>query len=417
MRIALVNHRDWIEGGMDKVALVQLETLQRLGHTVELFTQFHANNRKTPYRKYFPQDVERQRYLLRLKKLHTFPKDLYHTFYNPVAGQQFAAFLDDFKPDIVHVHGLMRAFSPALYDAAASRDIPVIQTHHYVKLICPTGKLLQGDHHYCQNMPCIRGNTVNCVLHACQDQSIFRSLVSAFELKVNRRRYIEKPSLHLAPSRYLENLLLRAGVESNKLCYHPNFVNTDIFFPDNLSSTREDYFFYMGRLANEKGIQVLIDAFAPLTSCKLYIAGTGPLEAYCQRRIQQEKLYHIQCLGHLNENALVPWIQHARATLMPSLWGEIFGLTIIESFACATPVIGARVGAIPELIEEGHNGFLVEPGNVKALQNAIFKMALISKKTIDGMGYAGLEQVRQRYTLNHHIENLIRFYEREAVAV
>lgn len=411
MRVALVNHRDWPEGGMEKVALSQLDALAHRGHTVALFAQHHAKNRQTPYQKYFPKNVDRQNYALTWRNLHRLPREVLNTFDNPEAGGMFGAFLDDFKPDIVHVHGLLRAFSPSFYHEASRRGIPLLQTHHYVKLVCPTSTLLKGNQTYCTGMPCIQGNSLPCLLHRCERRSWARSLVAALEFRVNRQRYLEQPDLHLAPSNYLYQLLLTTGVAPDKLKLHPNFVDTDQFFPRQTAQADQGHFLYFGRLSHEKGIPTLLDAFAPLKSLCLYIAGDGPLAAYCQERIAREDLTHIRCLGRLDEAALLPWIQSARATILPSVWGEIFGLSIIESFACGSPVIGSDVGAIPELVHHGINGLLVEAGNPSALQEAIVQMSLLPKADSEAMGQAGLTFALKHFTLDQHIETLLTMYD------
>lgn len=412
MRIALVNHRDWIEGGMDKVVLVHQEELRQRGHTVEVFAQHHPKNQPSPYRGFFPRNADRESYRPGLKSLHRIPLDLARTFYNPEAGRDFGRFLEAFRPDVVHVHGLMRAFSPAIYDSAIQRRIPVVQTHHYVKLACPTGKLLKQNRHYCSDMPCLSGSTLPCVQHRCLDGSLLKSGIAAMELARNRDRYRHQPDCHLAPSRYLQHLLAGAGVPPKKLVYHPNAVDTRCFRPRPLGQTREPYFLYFGRLAPEKGVMTLLDAIAPLRHIPLVLVGTGPLEAECRKRIETEQLHHVRLVGNLSQAELIPWIQSARATILPSLWGEIFGLTLIESMACATPVIGSRVGAIAEIISHGQDGFLVEPGNVSDLQNALIDLSEASSTVIERMGYAGLEKVNAQYSLETHMEQLLDIYDR-----
>lgn len=416
MRAALVNHRDWLEGGMDKVALTHLKMLQAMGHEAVLFAQYHPKyNINSRFRQYFPHNAERLNYRFSWNRLHHLPQDIGRTLYNPVAGKRFGAFLDDFKPDVVHVHGLLRSFSPAIYDEAKRRGIPLVQTHHYAKLICPTGKLLIRDREYCRDMHCIGGNVLPCIINRCQHGALSWSLMSALELGLNRKRYVRQPDIHLAPSRYLKTLLAKAGVPQNRLHIHPNFVDTRIFQPDRTPNRPKEplYFLYFGRLAGEKGIETLLDAFAPLYEAPLYLIGNGPLSQYCQERIAQENLTHIRYLGPMDERQLVPWIQQARATLIPSLWGEIFGLTILESLACACPVIGSQVGAIPELIRHGENGFLVPPGDAEALRNAVVNMALMSPDTICAMGEAGLAMVQAGFTLEQHMETLLSFYQQE----
>ncbi len=418
MRVAIVNHRDWIEGGMDKVALTHQRMLREHGHEAVIFSQFHQNNQPSPYRHLFPRNTERLQYRIPWSKLSQLPTDLRHTFYNPEAGHQFGTFLDRFMPDVIHVHGLPRAFSPSFYDEAHRRRIRLIQTHHYVKLICPTGKLLRGDRAYCTEMPCLTGSTGSCIIHRCQDASLPKSIISAFELQINRQRYIEQPDLHLAPSHYLKDLLSRAGVSAGKLRHHPNFVDTDRFFPAFQHHPEHGaYFLYAGRLVNEKGIATLLDAFGSIRDIPLFLAGDGPMASYCAERIVREELHHVRLLGQLDEETLVPWIQQARATLIPSLWGEIFGLSIIESFACATPVIGSRIGAIPELVNTGLNGFLVEPGDAEDLRDAVLRMANMPQQEAENMGLAGLALVHRGYRLEDHIQQLLSIYEEECVAV
>lgn len=411
MRIAIVNYYDWLVGGMEKVALTHYEQLQAMGHEVAFFANAHPNNLKTAYRRYYPNEPDRQYYQVQWKNLHQLPATLMRSFNNQDVAKKMSVFLDLFKPDLVHTHGIPRAFTPSLYDPVLERGLPLVQTHHYVKLICPTSRLLKGDKSYCHEMPCISGGfPMSCIQHRCQQGSLLRSIISSLELGLNRKNYREKPSLHLAPSQYLKDLLDKAGVPASKLVLHPNFVNTETFFPASQKAPGE-YFLYFGRLSNEKGLSVLLDAFAPLVHSQLIIAGSGPLEGMVQERIRREGLTHICCLGQQDEEQLVPLIQGARATILPSLWGEIFGLSILESMACARPVIGSSVGAIPELIEHDGNGWLVPPGEAEALRTMVRRVNAMEKSQILMMGLAGLRMVREQYTLKHHMSRLQEIYE------
>ncbi len=417
MRIAFVNHRDWLDGGMDKVVLVQREELLRRGHEAVIFAQSHERNLDSPYRHYFPKDVDRQRYSLSLKRLPLVFRDVAQSIYNPQVGKQFGAFLDDFRPDVVHVHGLMRSFSPAIYDAAQRRQIPLIQTHHYVKLACPTGKLLQGEASYCERMPCLYGQPWKCVQHRCQENSVARSIVSTLEWSLNHRRYRTQPDLHLAPSGYLRNLLLSSGVAPHTLQLHPNFVDTTRFTPALTKPEGGRTFLYAGRISPEKGITTFLQAVAPLKDIRVLIAGEGPMYPFLRRQTERNGLSHITWLGALSEAELVPYLQQARAVVMPSRWGEIFGLSILEAFACGTMVIGSDVGAIPELVIPGETGFLVPPGNHEALRHAIGYVANMSASEANAIGERAARWVKRTFDLERHMELLLGFYQQEGVLV
>lgn len=408
MKILIVNAQDWVQGGMDKVALVQYETLMQQGHTVAFFARRHPQNLVTPYRRYYPDEPDLQQYRITPASLLRLPRDMMVSLYNRGAAQKLSALLSDFQPDLVHLHGVTRSLSASLYDVIHQRDLPMVQTHHYVKLACPNGRLLKADKHYCHDMPCITGNAMSCVRHRCQQGSLVKSALASLEFTLNRARYRDLPDLHLSPSRYLADLLLKSGVPSHKLALHPNFVDTHMFVP--AEEPPGEYFLYFGRLSPEKGVMTLLEAFRSIPSHRLVLAGSGPLDQECRAFILKHRLNHIQCVGNQSGNALVRLIQGARATLLPAVWGEIFGLSILESFACGRPVIGSNVGAISELIDHEGNGLLVQPGDVTALSNAIKRLIALPDARILEMGAQGLAMVQQSYTLEHHMAQLQMHY-------
>lgn len=216
----------------------------------------------------------------------------------------------------------------------------------------------------------------------------------------------------ICPSQFMLDKLMEAGINQNKLLYIPNFVCHGFHsVKKNLNNRkREKSIIYFGRISSEKGIEILLFAKEQLPAdIKLKIIGTGPEEDKLRKMTKKMHLKNVEFLGFKESNALYDEIKSCWCTIIPTLVNEVFGLTIVESFICGTPVIGSEVGGIPEIIKDGENGFLFKPGNTKDLVEKITRIFSLSDEEYSAMSRNCLNGAEQ-YSPQNYYNSLLSVY-------
>lgn len=284
-------------------------------------------------------------------------------------------------PDVIHVHNTFPQLSPALYWAAARRGVPVVQTLHNFRLLCPQGTLLR-EGRSCHD--CVGRAPLPAIRHRCYRDSGAQSAALAGMLMLHRGlgSFAHKVDRYIALSEFCRHTFIQGGLPAHKLVVKPNFTPD----PGPPPEAPRQGSLYVGRLSPEKGIASLLAAAARAPEVPLQTMGDGPMAA------EVRQLLGARHLGPGDRAAVVRAMRAARYVVVPSICQESFGLSAIEAFACATPVIAARSGALPELVEEGHTGLLYTPGDAGDLARAV-RWAEANPEQMRRMG----EQARQRY--------------------
>lgn len=260
----------------------------------------------------------------------------------------FSRLLDDFKPRVVHLHNIHSYLSPVLAEMAHKRGLHVVWTLHDYKLLCPAYTCTRDDKP-CEL--CYRDKS-HVLRNKCMKGSTVASLIAWLEAKRwNRERIERSTDAFICPSQFMASKMEQGGFDKRKLHVLNNFVDPtklERFKAQDLGP-RKDYYCYVGRLSHEKGVETLLRA-AALLPMELRIAGTGPLAE--QLREHYASHTHIKFLGHLNARQVSALLAEARFSVIPSQCYENNPLSVIESLCSGTPVVGARIGGIPELIDE-----------------------------------------------------------------
>ncbi|MDR1407602.1 MAG: glycosyltransferase [Tannerella sp.] len=354
----LVNKFYYPRGGDCTAVLTTEALLKAHGHQVAVFSMQHPDNIPSPWEACFPEEVSfsnagagsRIRAALRLFR----PSDV-------VA--RFERLLDDFRPDVVHLHNIHSYLSPAVAQVARRRALRVVWTMHDYKLICPSYSCLRDG------LPCELCFTKksNVFVHRCMKHSRAASLLAWMEALYWNRRTLERlTDLFVSPSHFLKEKMISAGFRPGQIEVLHNFM----YRPAPPPAAKADYYCYVGRLSEEKGVALLLKAASRLP-LPLKIIGGGPLSDTLRQQYPQA---HIEFTGQLPADELLPLVQRARFTVMPSIWYENNPYSVIEALCTGTPVLGARIGGIPELIDAGRNGDLFSPGDVDDLQAGIVAM-------------------------------------------
>ena len=310
--------------------------------------------------------------------------------------------LDAHRPQVMHVHNTFAAASPSVYAAAAARGIPVVQTLHNYRLVCPVATTFRDGH------PCVDcvGRAVPWpgVVHACVRGSRAQSLVVATTLAFHRARgtFSREIAVYLALTEFQRRLMIAGGLPADRIRVLPNFL---VGGPRSLNEDRLGVTF-AGRLAVEKGIEVLIEA-ASLAPGIVSVIGDGPLAPAAH---EASASGHIRYHGHVPRSAVVEAVSRSIALVMPSIWFEGFPLVVLEAYASGTPIIASRLGSLAELVEDGVTGLLIEPGNAARLADRM-RWAVNHPDEMRSMGQNARRLYEARFGSEAHLAGLIAAYE------
>ena len=354
-RVLLVNKYYYPRGG-DCVVMMGTEALLRdNGVEAEAFAMDYPDNVKARYQALFAPEVSFDGSIG--NQLRAFKR----TMGAGDVKDRFVAVLDEFKPDVVHLHNIHSYLSPVVGKIAHQRGIRVVWTMHDYKLLCPRYDCL------CDGQPCEHcfsqphGLKTAVIRRRCMKGSLPASVVAWLEaLRWNRAALERHTDVFVCPSRFMADKMLQAGFNADKIKVLNNFIdpaklNRCQSMLDEGSRTREDYYCYVGRLSHEKGVaRLLIEA--EKLPYRIKVAGTGPLEDELKKRFGGRS--NIEFLGQLDAQGVADLLSHATMSVVPSQWYENNPLSIIEALCAGTPVVGTDIGGIPELIDEGRNGLI-----------------------------------------------------------
>lgn len=347
------------------VAISTRRMLEEHGHQVKVFAMSHPDNLKIPDAcDYAPQvDFSKgiQQKIAGASRIFGFGE----------VRKRFEKVIDDFKPDVVHLHNIHSYISPVVGEIAYKKGIRVVWTLHDYKLLCPAYLFRTPDGNNCE--ACIRGH-LRVAPNRCMKGSLLQSLLGDLEARFwSHRRLLRHTDLFIAPSNFMRNKMMEGGYSPSKIVTICNFVDPyklDLIRkgnPNDPARKKENYFCYAGRLSEEKGVETMLKA-ALNAEVKLKVAGGGPLEASLRQKYG--KFPNIEFLGLLSPQQVVELIEKAKAMVMPSEWHENNPLTVIEALCAGTPVIGAAIGGIPELLSPS-NGILFTSGNAEELERIL----------------------------------------------
>lgn len=306
------------------------------------------------------------------------------------------------RPDVVHVHNTFAAASPSVFRAASALGIPVVQTLHNYRMVCPTATLFR-DGRPCTD--CVgRAIPFPAVAHACVRGSRAQSLVAATTLGVHRAmgtfsRHIDR---FIALTEFQRSLLVDGGLPRDRIDVVPNFLEPD---PGPGHGLRQGLLF-VGRLSPEKGITTLLAAAAQIPGV-VRIAGDGPMLQLVAKAAARGE---VEYLGRLDPDAIVRELQRALALVVPSTWFEGFPMVVLEAYATGTPVIASGLGSLAEVVEDGVTGVHLRPGDAEDL-SARIAWAEANSLDLGGMGGAARRRYEGRFRGRAHLGTLLGTYE------
>ena len=393
-RVLLVNKFYYPRGG-DCIVVLNTEALLRdNGVEAEVFAMEYPQNLFARYSRLFPSEV-------------TFGggvgnqlRALQRTLGRGDVCSLFEEVLDEYNPDIVHLHNVHSYLSPVMGELAHKRGIRVVWTLHDYKLLCPRYDCLL-DGKPCEK--CFTGSKLNVLTHKCMKNSLPASAVAWLEAaKWNRRRLQNSTDLFLCPSQFMADNMVASGFAPERIKVLNNFIDPlklKLYQEMGRVETRDDYYCYVGRLSHEKGVADLLEVASRLPY-RLKVAGSGPLDN--ELRGKYGSCGNIEFLGMLDAEAVARLLSRARLSVVPSQWYENNPLSVIESLCAGTPVAGAKIGGIPELIDS-ENGVVFQPFDQESMASSIMK-SMAREWDHDLIA----RQAMQRFSPENHLRVLIK---------
>jgi glycosyltransferase involved in cell wall biosynthesis len=366
MKVLMCNSFYYQRGGSERYMFELIKLLEKHGHEVIPFCMEHKNNFLSKYSRYFVSHIDYPSLLKSKTNIKTVIMALDRLFYSNEARQKIKQLIIETSPDIAHIHGIGHEIPASILNIIKSFHIPIVQTLHDYGLLCPNSNFISRGE-VCER--CKGRRYYNVVLRRCKRDSLGASLLAGISQYVHMLTnvYGRNVDVYISPSRFLQKKLMEHGI-NNKIAVIPNFVNLNEVQPDGGNS---GYCIYVGRLLPIKGVRTLIEAAKLNRQIKIFIAGDGELDAETHKAVGEYHLSNVTLLGFVESCKLMELISLADFTVFPAESYENYPMAIIESFACAKPVIASNIGAIPDLVVDHVNGLLFEPKNAVQLADCI----------------------------------------------
>lgn len=386
-----------IRGGSDQMLFETNKTLTNHGHLVIPFAASDERNLSTSWSRYFPDAVNFEN-----------PKlvDLSRYIYSVSAAKNIRKLLQDVRPDIAHLHIYYGKLSSSILQPIKQAGVPIVQTLHEYKTICPVYTLVSNDK-ICE--ACQGRHFWRALPRRCNRRSLARTFLSVVESYVSVwNGAIRKVNHFIAVSDFVRKKVVQYGIPSHKITTIRNVTDISDIQPNNAPGK---YYLYFGRLERVKGLFTLLNAVSPLTAVPTYIVGDGSVKPELQRTIEERSLTHVMLLGYKTGVELQDIIHHCICTILPAEWYEPWGLTILEGFAHARPAVGSRLGGIPEVIVDKVDGLLFESGNANDLREKLVWMAEHPHQAVK-MGHMGRLKLKKEFTPSKYYDQLMSVYSR-----
>ncbi|MDG4829007.1 glycosyltransferase [Solwaraspora sp. WMMD1047] len=404
MRVLHVNKFLHRRGGAEGYLLDLAELQRAAGDEVGYFGMAHPDNEPDlPYAGNFPPHVELDPPPPGLRsRLNAAGRMIW----SPASRRGLARVIADFRPDVLHLHNIYHQLSPSVLAAARSAGVPCVLTMHDYKLACPSYQLLDRGT-VCQ--ACVGAGPLMAARRRCKGGSLTASTLLAVESWLHRElRAYDPVQVFVSPSRFLAEVMRRAGVYPDRLAVVNHFVDTGAV---PVKQRPGGGVLYAGRLSTEKGVDVLVQAVAGLPAgVPVEVAGDGPARPALQALADRVAAGRIRFHGRLDKARLQALIRQAAVVAVPSRWHENQPMAVLEAFASGVPVVGTDLGGIPELITAGSDGEIVPAGDPAALGAALAALVANPERAY-AMGRAGRARIERDFTPDGHLDRLRELYQ------
>lgn len=380
-KVLIVHNYYQIPGGEDTVVANEKKLLEKHGHEVVLYTRHNSELK-----------------IFSKKEKLLLP---FSTIFNLKTYKEIKKIIKKEKIEIVHVHNTLNLVSPSVYYAALHSRVPVVQTVHNFRLLCPGATFFRAGH-VCED--CLNKGLSCAIKNKCYRGSRIQTLACVTSTVIHRILGIYGKLNYICLTEFnKEKLLHLKQIKEKNIYIKPNFVAAvkDIVPYEQ----RKDQFVYVGRLEEIKGIDILLGAWEimGMNAPKLIMCGKGPLEEWCRAFIEEHQLKNVEMLGFVPNEQVRELVGSSKALVLPTQVYEGFPMTIAEAYAAGTPVIGSDFGNTGSLIENGKNGWKFQPKSIEELAEAVRKI----RESFNGME----REIISKYSAEKNYEQLRNIYE------
>lgn len=409
MRILLVNYRYFISGGPEKYMFNIKKMLEDNGHEVIPFSIHSNKNVETPYSKYFVEPIG-SRDAVYFDEVKKTAKSIWQMITRSVYSQEVKKAIQreikDVKPDLVYIIHFVNKLSPSVITGAKELGIPVVLRLSDYFILCPRFDFMY-QRKICED--CLTKGYRTCIKKRCVKGSLSASLIRVFSMKVHEiLKVYDKVDAFITPSEFLKKKLVSNGFQADKIHCIPTFTSSKTSVR-NLQVGK--YGLYFGRITEEKGVQTVVKAYENMPDHLVKIMGDDTTEEAIKLKeyVQNKKLTNIQFIGFKTGVELEEIIKNARFIMIPSIWYDNLPNTALESFQFSKPVIASNIGSLPELVEDGFNGYLFDPYSSDELAEKI--RLLDDDNRVAEMGRNSRSKLENNFSPAKHYNALMHIFE------
>jgi glycosyltransferase involved in cell wall biosynthesis len=406
LTVLMIDKYYFIKGGAERYYFELKAVLESHGHRVIPFSMAHPENQPSEFESFFVSNIDFHARSL-WQKIRLSFRVFGRILYSIEARRRLERLIRRVRPDVAHLHMIDHQLSPSILHTLRKHRIPIVQTAHQYKLVCPNYLFyIPWRNQICTK--CLDGQILHPLIERCHKHSLFASGLLVIETVLHRSLQIFRlvDRFH-APSRFMGEMLRQGGIPDGKIVPHNYCIRIEEF-PQ--SRRFEDFYLYIGRLSPEKGIFTLLEAAVKLPDHPLFLIGDGPERPALEEFVRQKKAGHIQFKGNLDKTEVIRWLSRARFVVAPSEWFENSPLVIYEAFALGKPVIGADIGGITELVEDRKNGLLFTPGDADGLRSRI-QMLMTDSAMCRKMGAAARRKAEALFSDEEHYPFIMELYQ------
>jgi glycosyltransferase involved in cell wall biosynthesis len=331
----------------------------------------------------------------------------WRTIWNQKSYREIRQRIRQQLPDVIHAHNTFPLISPAVYYAAEAEGVPVVQTLHNYRLICPAATLFRNGH-VCED--CVQTAVAyKAVWHGCYHESRPGTAAVATMLASHKLAGTWNAKIHayIALTQFARNKLAEGGLPANRIFVKPNFLGRD----PGTGEGRGGFALFVGRLSREKGLNTILRAWEQVREFPLKIAGVGPLAEFVQKRAAE--VPNVEYLGRQGPEEILQLMKNATVLVFPSEWYEGLPMTIIESLACGTPVLASRLGSMIDLVRSGETGYHFEAGDADQLAKLALRV-FRQQSEMKPLRQRARKFYEENFQADRNYQILLQIYERAA---
>lgn len=392
MKVLLVNKFHYKKGGSETYYFTLAEALKHRGHEVAFFAMQDEKNLPCDQTRYFVSNASMNGSIK--SKLNM----VLHIAYSKEAYAKMKELLVAEKPDLVILNLVHKQITLSIIDAIKEQGIPVFWTMHDLIAVCPAYTMLDGSGNICEK--CLQGSFAACVENRCIKGSKLMSLLSKYEADhIRKRKWYDQVELYICPSEFYREKLEGAGFTKSPIVTMRNPLPLDTQYS---CGSGGDYVLYFGRLSHEKGVNTLIDA-AVKTGYRLVILGAGPVEDELKEYAKDAA--NVEFKGFQTGKPLENFVKNSRCVVLPSEWYENGPYSAMEAMALGRPLIVSDKGGLPELVDDGINGY-VYCGGSGELAACIEKMMTLDEAAYAAMSRASMEKAKMLFDADAYVARI-----------